>query len=70
MMKRMILVVVVLLGGCVVAPYNGYDAGYGSPYGAYPAYGVYQAPAYVGPSVYFGGGYGRGYGGRWHGHRH
>ena len=72
-MKRLILVVVVLLSGCVVAPYNGYDAAYATPYGEYPSYGVYQAPAYVGPSVYFGGVYGRGYyggHGGWGGHHH
>jgi hypothetical protein len=72
MMKRMILLVLALLSGCVVAPYNGYDAAYGSPYGEYPSYGVYSAPAYVGPSVYFGGVYGHGYRGHhggWHGHR-
>ena len=64
-MKHWILVVVVL-SGCVVASYNGYDAACATPYGEYPSYGVYQAAAYVGPSVYFGGVYGRGYYG---GHR-
>jgi hypothetical protein len=71
-MKRIILVVLVLLSGCVVAPYGGYDAQYGSPYAEYPSYGVYPAPVYTGPSVYFGGVYGGGYrGGRggWGGHR-
>jgi hypothetical protein len=66
-MKRIILVVVVLLSGCVVAPYNGYDAGYASPYAEYPSYGVYSAPVYTGPSVYFGGVYGHGYRGGHHG---
>jgi hypothetical protein len=77
-MKRYLLLIVVLLSGCVAVPYDGYggyggyDPQYGYPYGEYPSYGVYPAPAYVGPSIYFGGVYGRGFhgGGRgWHGHR-
>jgi hypothetical protein len=73
-MKRLILIVLVLLSGCVVAPYNGYgyDQPYAAPYdAAYPAYGVYQAPApvYSGPTVYFGGVFGGGgHGGHWGGH--
>ncbi|HEY4072658.1 MAG TPA: hypothetical protein VGM52_06095 [Herbaspirillum sp.] len=74
-MKRYLLLIVVLLGGCVAVPYDGYsayDPQYASPYGGYPSYGVYSAPAYVAPSIYFGGVYGRGYHGGhrgWHGHR-
>jgi hypothetical protein len=72
-MKRYLLLVVILLSGCVAVPYDGYNAGYASPYADYPSYGVYPVPVYVGPSVYFGGGYHRGYGGGhrgWHGPRH
>ena len=68
-MKRYFLLVVVLLGGCAVVPYDGYGGPYGSPYGDYPSYGVYAAPAYVAPTFYFGGGYGYGYRGGWCGHR-
>jgi hypothetical protein len=78
-MKRYLLLIVFLLGGCVAVPYdggysgyngyNGYYPQYDYPYDGYPAYGVYSAPAYVGPSVYFGGVFGRGFHGGHGGHR-
>jgi hypothetical protein len=78
-MKRCLLLLLVMLGGCAIAPYDGYyGSPYGSPYDGYPGYDAYSGPAYVapapayyGPSFYFGGGYRHGYrhgyrGGRGH----
>lgn len=64
--RLMAVAAVATLGGCAVVPYGAPYSNYGGGYVAEPAYGPAYAPAYVGPPVYLGFGYRRG----WHGHDH